>query len=96
MLFGPLLPSLFPSELTALFSFQPFVFPDLLLDQVGDPIERIRHHHRRDLNVLLGFEDLTHRDRWQGWLADHSFRFGVEKEYFAGIDVHGQRLPLME
>jgi len=37
MLFGPLLASFLPGELTALFPFQPFIFPDLFFNQIGNP-----------------------------------------------------------
>src|SRR6516164_8350067 len=38
---GPFLPSLFPGQFAAFFAFEPFVLPNLFLDEITDPIERI-------------------------------------------------------
>jgi hypothetical protein len=58
---GPFGPGLFPRESPALFALEPLVFADLFLNQVGDPVEGVRIHHRRDRHMLLDFQNLAHR-----------------------------------
>src|SRR6478609_7445967 len=65
MLFHPFSSRLLPSQLSAVFAFDPFKLPDFLLDKVSDPVEGIRQHHRWDLHVLLGVKNLTHRQRYR-------------------------------
>jgi len=49
----PFLPSQFPGEFAAFFTFEPFVLPNLFLDEITDPVERIGVKHGWDLNVFL-------------------------------------------
>src|ERR1700733_11517820 len=60
MLFHPIMPCLLPGQLATVFTFDPFVFPDLFLDQVSDPVRWIRGPQRRNLNIWLGNKNLTH------------------------------------
>ena len=52
---GPLGSGFFPRELPAFLALDPLVFADLLFDEVGDPVEGIGLHHRRNRDVLLDF-----------------------------------------
>jgi hypothetical protein len=37
------------------FALDPLVFADLLFNEVGDPVEGVGLHHRRNRDVLLDF-----------------------------------------
>src|SRR5260221_12874501 len=60
MRLGPFGPGLRPRERPALFALDPFILPDLFLDQVGHAVEGVSVHHRRDRHVLLDFQNLAH------------------------------------
>jgi hypothetical protein len=60
MRFGPFGSGLRPGELPAFFAFDPFVYADLLLNEVGNPIEGVGVHHRRHRDVMFGLENLAH------------------------------------
>src|ERR1700736_5596194 len=49
----PFLATLFPRKPSAFFTFDPLVLPDLLFDEVGDPVKRIGIHHRWNRNVFF-------------------------------------------
>jgi hypothetical protein len=60
MRLDPFSPGLRPRECPTFFALDSFVFADLFFDQICDPVEGIRMHHRRDDHVLLDFQNLAH------------------------------------
>jgi hypothetical protein len=48
MRLGPFGPGLRPRERPALFALDPFILPDLFFDQVGNAVEGVSVHHRRE------------------------------------------------
>ena len=89
MLACPFFERLSPREFATFLALSPFVFSDFLFNQVGDPVERIRQHHWRHLNVLLGLQYLAHR------LADNVFRLDIEQRDFVQVKLDSYLVPLM-
>jgi hypothetical protein len=88
MEFHPLGPRLLPGQLPTLFRFYPFIFADLFLDQVCDPVKRIGKHHRRNLNVLFSFQNLTHK----AGLTDDALGGRIKQKDLVDVKLHGHRL----